>query len=209
MSQSADETDPPLRRLPTQQRSRERVEKMLAAASDLIAEQGSDALKMNDVARRAGVSIGSLYQYFPDKSAIVHTLAERTFAECRRCIEEGLDAARTPEDLGDAFATLFEEYYALFLAEPVIRDIRAAIMADRTLQALELADSRANGALLAAALARVHGTNDPSAYETRAFYLMHLGETTMRLATAVPRDEGDRLVALYTDLSRTMLKDMG
>ncbi|RUU02593.1 TetR family transcriptional regulator, partial [Mesorhizobium sp. USDA-HM6] len=46
------------RRAPTQQRSRERVERMLAAASALIAEQGSDAMRMGEVAERAGVSIG-------------------------------------------------------------------------------------------------------------------------------------------------------
>ncbi|TKB29290.1 MAG: helix-turn-helix transcriptional regulator, partial [Mesorhizobium sp.] len=50
------------RRAPTQQRSRERVERMLAAAAALIAEQGSDAMRMGEVAERAGVSIGSLYQ---------------------------------------------------------------------------------------------------------------------------------------------------
>ncbi|TJV49466.1 MAG: TetR/AcrR family transcriptional regulator, partial [Mesorhizobium sp.] len=41
------------RRAPSQQRSRERVERMLAAASALIAEQGSDAMRMGEVAERA------------------------------------------------------------------------------------------------------------------------------------------------------------
>ena len=69
------------RRSPSQQRSRERVERMLSAASALIAEQGSDAMRMGEVAERAGVSIGSLYQFFPDKRAIVWALAERYGAD--------------------------------------------------------------------------------------------------------------------------------
>src|SRR6187200_3383987 len=77
-------------RMPTQQRSRERVERMLAAATALIAEQGSDALRMSEVAERAGVSIGSLYQFFPDKSAIVGTLVERYNEAGRRCIADGM-----------------------------------------------------------------------------------------------------------------------
>ena len=83
-------------RLPTQQRSRERVERMLAAASALIAEGGSDAMRMSEVAERAGVPIGSLYQFFPDKGAIVRTLAERYNALGRACIEEGLARCRRP-----------------------------------------------------------------------------------------------------------------
>ena len=62
------------RRAPSQQRSRERVERMLAAASALIAEQGSDAMRMGEVAERAGVSIGSLYQFFPTKPLLAEAL---------------------------------------------------------------------------------------------------------------------------------------
>ncbi len=82
------------RRAPSQQRSRERVERMLAAASALIAEQGSDAMRMGEVAERAGVSIGSLYQFFPDKRAIVWALAERYTAESQACISAGAEGRR-------------------------------------------------------------------------------------------------------------------
>ena len=49
----------------------------LSCASTLIEKSGSDAMRMSDVAEMAGISIGSLYQYFPDKGAIIRTLAER------------------------------------------------------------------------------------------------------------------------------------
>ncbi len=72
------------RRAPSQQRSRERVERMLAAASALITEQGSDAMRMGEVAERAGVSIGSLYQFFPNREALVEALANQYLADWQR-----------------------------------------------------------------------------------------------------------------------------
>lgn len=70
------------RRVPSQDRSKETVEAVLAAAAALIDEDGLTSLTTNAVARRAGVSITSVYAYFPDKWAIVHELSER-FEELR------------------------------------------------------------------------------------------------------------------------------
>jgi AcrR family transcriptional regulator len=120
------------RKEPTQQRSRERVERMLAAARDLIAERGSDAMKMGEVAERAGVSIGSLYQFFPDKSAIIRALAERFTAENRACIDAELAGVSDEQSLLAAFASLVDTYYAICLAEPVVRDIWSGTQVDKT-----------------------------------------------------------------------------
>jgi AcrR family transcriptional regulator len=194
-----------VRREPTQKRSRERVERILACASALIEKSGSDAMRMSDVAEMAGISIGSLYQYFPDKGAIIRTLAERYNVTGQVCIAEGLQHTRDREGLRKAFGELIDVYYAMFLAEPVMRDIWSGTQADKALRDIDLADSRINGAVLAAARARVDPTADGAELETSSFLIMQLGEATMRLAISVERSEGDALVEQY---KRMVLREM-
>ena len=64
------------RKLPQQSRSQETVDAILAATSRLLVTSGYDTMSTNRIAIAAGVSIGSLYQYFPSKEAIVAALVE-------------------------------------------------------------------------------------------------------------------------------------
>ncbi|HAA29787.1 MAG TPA: TetR/AcrR family transcriptional regulator [Cyanobacteria bacterium UBA8553] len=66
-----------LRRQPKQQRSLQRVERILVAAAEVFAEVGYEAATTHAIASRAKTAIGSLYQFFPDKLAIFHALEER------------------------------------------------------------------------------------------------------------------------------------
>ncbi len=59
------------RRRPVQQRSKKTFERICSAASEILAQDGLEALTTNAVAARAGVSINALYSYFPDKYAIM------------------------------------------------------------------------------------------------------------------------------------------
>lgn len=71
---------PPLqihRKIPKQRRSREMVEAILEAAARVFVEAGLDEATTNAIAHRAGVSIGSLYQYFADKESLVRALLLR------------------------------------------------------------------------------------------------------------------------------------
>ena len=185
------------RRLPTQQRSLERLDRILTAARVLIAEKGSGRVKMSEIAALAEISIGSLYQYFPEKSAVIQTLAAQYSAECRGYIEEALASVRGLAGLRVAFEGLLDQYYDLLLAEPVMRDIWSAMQADKTLMALKLEESRACGALLAAAIQRVSPAADPEKIALSAFLIWQLGETTMRLAISLERQEGDKLLETY------------
>lgn len=186
---------------PVQQRSRERVERMLAAATELIAAKGGDALKMGEVAERAGVPIGSLYQFFPDKSAIIRTLIERSNAESRKCIADGLRDISEIDQLGPAFGALFDIYYGMFLADPAMRDIWSGAQADKSLRAVELAESRVIGGMLGDTLKRLKPAAPAAKIDSAAFLIMNLGEATIRLAISVDAAEGQALVGTYKDMA--------
>jgi AcrR family transcriptional regulator len=66
-----------LRHAPRQPRSRLTVERILTAAGEVLSERGYAAASTNAIAARAGVSPGTLYQYFEDKDAIVSELTGR------------------------------------------------------------------------------------------------------------------------------------
>lgn len=69
--------DGPLRRRPRQARAQERVERILDTAEQVFAEVGFGAATTNQIAQQAGTSIGSLYEFFPNKEAMARALAER------------------------------------------------------------------------------------------------------------------------------------
>lgn len=88
---AADRTRP--RRTPRQARSRWMVAVILEAAARVFAERGIDGASTNLIAERAGVSIGSLYQFFPGKSAVLAALVEHYRQDLRALWDEVL----TPE----------------------------------------------------------------------------------------------------------------
>jgi AcrR family transcriptional regulator len=106
-----------LRKQPRQDRSRAKVDGILAAAADLCSGRGLDALTTNAVAARAGVSIGSLYQYFPGKAALLAALIRAERANLLEAVERivSSDAASNLTDLVDE---LIEATVAHYLARP-------------------------------------------------------------------------------------------
>ncbi len=73
----------PPRAEPRQARSRERLDHLLDTAAALFATTGYEATTTNAIAEQAGVSVGSLYRYFPDKQAVLRALEERRVATIR------------------------------------------------------------------------------------------------------------------------------
>lgn len=84
----AKETAAAKRRVPTQARSRERVERMLDAAAEVFSEVGYDAATTEGIAVRAGTSIGSIYQFFPNKQALLDAIATRYLDRARALFDE-------------------------------------------------------------------------------------------------------------------------
>lgn len=89
---------PQPRKAPRQARSQAMVEAILEATARVLAERGYAGTNTNVVAERAGVSVGSVYQYFPNKDALVTALHERHGAQMYAAIAAVL-AAERPEGL--------------------------------------------------------------------------------------------------------------
>ena len=93
------ETHP--RRRPRQARAQATVDAIVQATAQILIEQGYDRASTNRVALAAGVSIGSLYQYFPSKEALVAALVEqhqaRMYSALTDAISKGHAAATLPE----------------------------------------------------------------------------------------------------------------
>jgi AcrR family transcriptional regulator len=89
------------RKKPLQKRSLATFEAILTAAAHILEERGLAGFNTNVVAERAGVSIGSLYQYFPSKDAILVALMERSFVAFSEDLSEAIDGAPGDSLAGD------------------------------------------------------------------------------------------------------------
>src|ERR1044071_6862695 len=100
-------------------RSRERV---VTAAAVVFAENGRDA-QMDDVARRAGVGVGTVYRHFPTKEALIEALMVATF----RSIASEAERALEIEDPWEAFATVLWHGAEAMTADRAMSEVFASI----------------------------------------------------------------------------------
>jgi AcrR family transcriptional regulator len=65
------------RKLPSQKRSKDKIQRILDATIRLLEDSGIEGLTTNHIAREAKISVASLYQYFPNKQAILYTIYQQ------------------------------------------------------------------------------------------------------------------------------------
>ncbi|MFF9015646.1 TetR family transcriptional regulator [Streptomyces sp. NPDC014870] len=103
---------PSLRRTPVQQRSAERLARILDACAELLDETGYEQLSTRAVAARAGVPIGSVYRFFGNKRAMADALAHRNLDRYAERISTRLAAAGKVDAYG-AIDGVLDEYIAM------------------------------------------------------------------------------------------------
>ena len=126
-----------MRKQPKQMRSRATIEAMLQAAAHILGERGWDGLTTNHVAQLAGVSIGSLYQYFPHKLALVEAVRQRHLGEVLDVLHAASDTslprARRIEALVDGMVGIHSRFPAAHrvLLEEIPRGRHGRLTHDR------------------------------------------------------------------------------
>ncbi|MEM7717137.1 MAG: TetR/AcrR family transcriptional regulator [Cyanobacteria bacterium P01_A01_bin.68] len=118
MAESLSKTTARTRRKPRQVRSLKRVNRILDVAEEMFVEKGYAAATTKAIAVQAKVPIGSLYQFFPDKAAILQALAERYSDLLRQHLEafDTLEMAQIP--LADYVDRLIEGTERFFAEYP-------------------------------------------------------------------------------------------
>lgn len=178
-------TAPPRRRA-VQARSRATVERILASAAALIAERGAEAVTMTEIAQRAEVVIGSLYQYFPDRAGVMAALFERHNAGVRQMLLDGVAGVGGLDDLTARIEALTARYFALHREDPLFRGLWAVVQTDPMLQALDVEDSLRNARLLFDAARPLYAAVDEDRLMTTCALVMQLVLSAARFALAIP-----------------------
>ena len=199
----------PLWREPTQERSRVRFERMLDVAGELVRERGLDALTMQDVAAGAGVSIGSLYQFFPDRNALI----ARIFSDSLDAIDEDVLArfrgVSSLEQFETASAGLIESIYQHVSDDPALAEIWSTVQASRALRHLDVDDSeRIAGVVFEAARPLAPESVSDQRLWTACFLICDLTSSATHRALTRPGREGRRLVREYALMARSYLRSV-
>lgn len=196
-----------LRRPPKQERSRERVDEILGAAKRLIGEKGIDAVKMREIAALAGGPISSVYQYFPNKSAIIATLHSQWSAEVFELLKSRLTAITGLDSLLAAIIETFDLYGQRVRSDPAILDMLNAVQADKALQNVDISDTRQQVQILCDVARPWIAEDRFEAFGRTAFLMFHLANGAVRLALAVGDDESHAIIADYKEIIRVQLME--
>ena len=163
---------------PSQDRSKATFAAILDAATEIVVARGIQGLNTNLVAERAGVNIGTVYHYFPDKTAILVELFRLDQRQRSHYLLATLRQLPTTPDLAVWVRTLFELVRQLRSEHPTTTPMRRAFRSVPELVALDSVDTSANTTLFAGLLCeRYAGLDDERAH----FASRLLVETTMTI----------------------------
>ena len=110
------------RKHPRQARSRMTVTAILDATAHILISEGYGGMNTNRVAEKAGVSIGSLYQYFPDKKSLLAALRQRHAEQMKACLQEAMSDT-SPDSLDNVVSSLIHAVFKAHMLEPNLHKI--------------------------------------------------------------------------------------
>jgi AcrR family transcriptional regulator len=111
----------PLRKTPVQARSAERLARILEAAAQVFEDRGFEGATTEAIAARAGISIGSLYQYFPGKAAVFRALADQFLTLIRGVFDQVMTVDVAKMELGALVGSVVDTYAVMHQTVPGIR----------------------------------------------------------------------------------------
>ncbi|MEU9130635.1 TetR/AcrR family transcriptional regulator [Kitasatospora sp. NPDC048540] len=200
-----------VRRRPVQQRSLERYERLLDACAGLLDEVGATALTTKEVAHRAQVPIGTLYQFFSGKESLLAALAERNLDRYLDRLGRRI-AAESPPGVAGFVDLAVEEFVAMKRAVPGFGHLDFGLV-DRSAAGLHddehlLSPELDNNAAVALRIQEIGaGLLDPTAFPLAVRVGLECADAVLKLAFRTDPAGDPALIAECKRLLRCYLSD--
>jgi AcrR family transcriptional regulator len=181
-------------RVPQQRRSKLRADVIVKVSHALIAKHGILGLKMSEIAEKARIPIGSVYQYFPTKSGLISHLFGRNLETyhdlARRCFGRATDVA----ECAAAIRHVTRQVYRDNRRDELMREIWSGVQADRTIRQLHVADNEFFSQILFDTIWRVGSKIPRQRLFRRCQIVNEMWDGTIRLAITLEQRAAAKLV---------------
>ena len=184
----------PARRNPVQERSQETVQRIIQAATRLLERTPIEDLTTHRIAAEAGLSVGGLYRFFPDKQSIVDAIAVAHVEEFRAGFETRVPSVTLTG--GPAFlGSVIDAYIAFLDDHPAFRAIAfGRHISSATRQSQASPDAPAAG-IVKNYLVEMFGIGDPQALDLQLRIVIEAGERLIAYAYERSAEERPAVVA--------------
>jgi AcrR family transcriptional regulator len=204
--QSATASPAKPRRIPQQARSRERVDRILRAARRLIG--ANSAASMREIADAANVPIASLYQYFPDKAAVMRALLSEFYERMRVRLETALHFVQRVEDVPRFTDAMIDALVSeLGSAQPHL-NVWAAAQESPVLRALDTRDALALADMLSARFRELAPAIDSERVRDTCVFAAVMAGPAIRQSFLLPRTDGERVLRELKALLRLRVESL-
>ncbi len=194
------------RRVPSQDRSRKRVDAILDALAELLVERGFDAINTHHVAERADVPVGTLYQFFPNKYALVSALSRRYIERYGDILQESLSFdgdERKDEHILDRYT---EAVANVMFQDKALAVLWAVMLATPELRPIQIAGLKMGHGLLMSLLKSGFGHLEESTLETIATTIYRASYAMLYAACQNPGEDKAKAIEELKRLQNAYLK---
>lgn len=194
-----------LRRKPKQERSIQRLDLILAAAADLIARKGVSAMRMTELAAAAKVPIGSVYQYFPEKAAIVKALFDRHAIAVQAKTAGMFADVKSFDEALELISAMIDWYYCEYRNDATYLGVWMGTETDQDLLRLNIEHSNRVAEIFHDAIKRVAPEIPEIDMRARTYLFSHLIGASVRLAVNSEEQLAQRMLAEWKRVIRASL----
>ncbi len=195
-------------RSPQQQRSKTRMNEILGATKSIMAQSGSIDLKMKDIAKAANVTVSSIYQYFPNKDAIVKVLAQSYLNQWSEQVATQVKQVSSAKEIQGLILNLITDFYQRYKCDSVLQDIWGSKSSDKIYQNIDMEHNLVIQGIVYNELKYLFDQTSWPKLETTILLSLHQGSAAIRLALTLNEKEAEEIMAVYTQQTLNAINEL-